>query len=98
MDWLIQTPIFVRVALLFQLRHRSTLRRQFHHLELEQIHIVIETNRHVQTPIAATVLHNHVESHRREVGVEDAGIVAFVVRYFIVRVPLVGDAGKERLE
>ena len=98
MNRLIQPPIFVRISLCLQLRHCSPFRRQFHHLELEQIHSVVETNRHVQTPIAATVFHNDVEAHRGEVGVEHAGVVAFVVRYVIVCVPLVGDAGKERLE
>ena len=98
MNRLTAIAVFVGVAFLFQLRHRTPLSSQFHHLELEQIHMVVETNRHVQTTSAATVLHNNVESHRCEVGVEHAGVVAFVVRYVIICVPLIGDAGKERLE
>ena len=95
MNRLIQVAVFVRISLCLQLRHCRPFRCQFHNLELEQIHSVVETNRHVQTPIAATVFHNDVESHRCEVGVEHAGVIAFVVRYVIVCVPLIGDAGKE---
>ena len=86
---LAQIAVFVRISLCLQLRHCSPFRCQFHNLELEQIHIVVETNRHVQTDIAAAVLYNNIESRRCEVGVKDAGVVAFVIRYVVVCVPLI---------
>ena len=48
-------------------------------------------------PVAARVLYRGVQL-RREVGVENARVVALVGRYVVARVPLVGDAGEKRVE
>ncbi len=66
-NWLIQTPVFVRISLCLQLRHRSSLRRQFHHLELEQVDVIVEVNGHIHTPMTAAVLYRDIETQAREI-------------------------------
>ena len=48
--------------------------------------------------MARAVLDRHLQPQRREIRVEHARVVAFVVGDVVVRVPFVGDAREERLE
>ena len=97
-DWLVQPAVLVRVAPLLQLRHGGALAGALHDLELEHVYVAVEANRHVQASVAAAVLHRDVEPQGREVGIEHARVVALVAGDVVLRVPLVRDAGEERLE
>ena len=98
MNWLVQTPIFVRVSLCLQLRHRRTIGRQFHHLELEQVDVIVEVYSHIHTPMAAAVLYRDIETQAREIGIEHTGIVAFKTGDVVVGVPLIGNTGIKGVE
>ena len=56
------------------------------------------THRHVEAAVAGRFLHGDVVAEGGEVGVEHAGVEALVIGDNVVGVPLIGNAGEERVE
>src|SRR5690554_5374157 len=90
--------VLVGIALGLDLLQRFALGQLLHNLELEQIEVAAEIDGHIHAAVVAGVLDSDGKAKRGKVAVEDAGIVALVAGNGVVAVPVVGQAGKERLE
>src|SRR5690606_22786272 len=66
----ITVTVFVGIATRLELGQRRALGCQLHHLELEQIHLPIEPQRHVQPPGVARLFRDDIQPQRREVRIE----------------------------
>jgi hypothetical protein len=85
--------VLVGIALVEDLLQGAAFGQQLHHLEFKQVNLAVEPDRHVQAPGIAAFFTNDVQAECSKVAVEHAGVIALVLRYFVIGKPLVGDAG-----